>query len=59
MRTWYLRVSVVLAALCVVCVAARSADTIRREDLGRSVKLKIVVDKVMQRHAGWKTESGW
>ncbi|HCU36236.1 MAG TPA: hypothetical protein DGT21_12555 [Armatimonadetes bacterium] len=56
MRTCYLRISVLLAALCAVGVAARAADTIRREDLGRTVKLKIVVDKVMQKHAGWKTE---
>lgn len=56
MSAWSLRISVLIASLCAVSVSAQAADAIRRADLGRSVKLKIVVDKVMQRHAGWETE---
>ncbi len=33
-----------------------TADPLATKDLGRSAKLAILVDKVMQRQAGWKTE---
>ena len=44
------------ALTIVICAAAYAAPQIAREDLGRSVKLTVVVDKVMQPEAGWTTE---
>ncbi len=49
----------VLATMMTVCVlagAARAANAPKRSELGRTVKLRILVDKVMQPTAGWKTE---
>ncbi|MBN2311410.1 MAG: hypothetical protein JXR94_20705 [Candidatus Hydrogenedentes bacterium] len=48
-------VAVVLAAAGAVEVAW-GAEAIDRAELGRSVKLTILVDKVMQPEAGWTTE---
>lgn len=39
-----------------VAVTAQGGETPPREQLGREVKLRILVDKVMQPEAGWKTE---
>ena len=44
---------------CVVCaglVAAGAAERSARSELGRSVKLRVLVDKVMQPEADWHTE---
>ncbi len=39
-----------------ICAAVHAAPQIAREDLGRSVKMTVLVDKVMQPEAGWTTE---
>ena len=44
----------VLSAL--VAPLARGVEAPPRDQLGREVKLRIVVDKVMQPEAAWKTE---
>ena len=44
------------AALALAATAAAAADKVAREDLGRSVKLRILVDKVMQPVEGWVTK---
>ncbi len=48
----------VILALSTAAFAQESAPakTLRREDLGRTVKFTCVVDKVMQAHKGWVTE---
>jgi hypothetical protein len=48
----------VVLAVCAALIAATGAlgAEIAREDLGRSVKLKVLVDKVMQPEADWVTE---
>ncbi len=43
-------------ALVLICAAAYGAEVADRAELGRSVKLTILVDKVMQPTAGWTTE---
>ncbi len=45
-------------AICLLlsAAAAHAAERPEREKLGREVKLRIVVDKVMQKHADWVTE---
>jgi len=50
MRTTCLLAAISVAALC------PAAEKIKRGDLGRGVKLTILVDKVMQPTAGWVTE---
>ena len=49
------RMTVVLAVTCVVAISL-AAEEVPREELGRSVKLMILVDKVMQPEAEWTTE---
>ncbi len=49
-------VVMVTALLALLASAGCIAQPVAREDLGRSVKFKIVVDKVMQPVAGWTTE---
>ena len=53
-RTIVLLASVFIAANSVA--AEKPAPKIARADLGRSVKLTVLVDKVMQPQAGWVTE---
>lgn len=50
-----MRVTMVLA-LAAMLIAAASQAQVTREQLGRDVKLTILVDKVMQPVAGWTTE---
>lgn len=48
-----------IALLCCAPAFSQAEKTgadIRRADLGRSVKFRCVVDKVMQAHTGWKAE---
>ncbi len=49
----YYRIAAVLLAAQAACLAAAAP---KRSELGRSVKLTIVVDKVMQPTAGWRTK---
>ncbi len=56
MNSTVLRAAVVIAAIPVAVVGCLSAGEVARDDLGRSVKLRILVDKVMQPEAGWTTE---
>ncbi len=42
-----------LAALCAEAICAFAASTPARQELGRQVKLRILVDKVMQPTEGW------
>lgn len=46
--------------VCVICclplTSASADEDARRAELGRAEKLRILVDKVMQPQAGWKTE---
>ena len=39
-----------------ICVVGCNAQAPTRDQLGREVKLRILVDKVMQPVAGWTTE---
>jgi len=48
--------TVSLLAVVGAAVLCPAAEKIAREELGRSVKLTILVDKVMQPEAGWVTE---
>ena len=51
------KLSVPLVSIIVPVLSCHAAPTkIYRDDLGRSVKLTILVDKVMQPQAGWVTE---
>ncbi|MGD9494808.1 MAG: hypothetical protein AB7Y46_00730 [Armatimonadota bacterium] len=50
-----LRRGAVLAATTLILGSCR-AEGLTRHDLGRTVKFKILVDKVMQPEAGWHTE---
>jgi len=52
MRTHSIRTALCLTILT-AAVARLPAEEIDRHELGRSVKLTVLVDKVMQRHAGW------
>lgn len=45
-----------IIAVLSLCVVACSADPPTRDQLGRDVKLKILVDKVLQPVANWTTE---
>lgn len=45
-----------LAALCLVHLTACAAERVPLKDIGRSVKMKILVDKVMQPTRNWITE---
>ena len=47
-----------IAMLCAVCLATTcsAAESISRDELGREVKLTILVDKVMQPTEGWVTK---
>jgi hypothetical protein len=47
---------VCVVTLMFVSLAGTPARAAERDELGRSVKLTILVDKVMQPEAGWKTE---
>ncbi len=52
-----IRVTMVcMATVIFVSLAGTPACAAERDELGRSVKLTILVDKVMQPEAGWKTE---
>ena len=44
------------ATLAALAVAVAAAPAVSRAQLGREVKLRILVDKVMQPERGWKTE---
>jgi len=48
--------SVAVVAAFTVVVGVCRTEAITRHDLGRTVKFKVVVDKVMQPEAGWHTE---
>lgn len=50
-----LRFATAAIVLLVAC-ATSGADDLTRHDLGRTVKLRVLVDKVMQPEAGWHTE---
>ena len=45
-----------LVTMVVATVAGCASAQLTRDQLGRDVKLKILVDKVMQPTAGWHTE---
>jgi len=52
-----IRVTMVcMATVIFVSLAGTPACAAERDELGRSLKLTILVDKVMQPEAGWKTE---
>jgi len=48
-------IALIVAMALVISVSVCSAE-LTREDLGRTVKFKVLVDKVMQPEAGWHTE---
>ncbi len=50
------RISRLAATLVVTAVLASAAPVVTRAQLGREVKLRILVDKVMQPERAWKTE---
>jgi len=52
----YLLRSLSLLGAVGVAAVCPAGETISRDDLGRTVKLTILVDKVMQPEAGWVTE---
>lgn len=54
-RTMPILLPICLAAIVLAGSAARAQGT-PRDELGRSVKMRIVVDKVMQKHTGWEAE---
>jgi hypothetical protein len=56
MRCSALRIGAACGAICLCWSAAAGAQEVRREDLGRSEKLRIVVDKVMQPTEDWVTK---
>jgi hypothetical protein len=45
-----------MAGLAVMVAAGTCSAELTRHDLGRTVKFKVLVDKVMQPEAGWHTE---
>ncbi len=45
-----------IAVVAVVMTAGTCSAELTRHDLGRTVKFKVLVDKVMQPEAGWHTE---
>lgn len=53
--TRHICLTIIAAASVLTCLAC-AADRAPRVELGRSVKLTIVVDKVMQPERGWHTE---
>lgn len=48
--------TLMIVAMSAVALGAAWAQPLTRHDLGRTVKFKILVDKVMQPTAGWHTE---
>ena len=50
------KLSVILISIIVPVLSCLASPKIHHEDLGRNVKLTILVDKVMQPQAGWVTE---
>lgn len=48
--------SVTALSLCLLCVLTQGAERPPLSDLGRGVKMRVLVDKVMQPTRGWKTE---
>ena len=49
------RFPTVFATAILVATSSPAAEAPAREDLGRRVKLRILVDKAMQPQAGWTT----
>lgn len=56
MKTSMIVQAAVLAAVLAFAAGCYAAKGPLRDDLGRTVKLRILVDKVMQPQAGWVTE---
>lgn len=48
--------SIAALSFCLVAALAQAAERPALSDLGRGVKMRILVDKVMQPTRGWKTE---